>query len=87
MKRSVLIVSMVFAGVLTGCATQEELAYYNMDNECLGTVERDYSITMDTENSEVNTEKTVTCEPLAHDPFKGQREPTAKELKADKNRK
>ncbi len=87
MKQGVLLASLVFAGLMTGCATQEELTYYNMDNECLGTVERDYSVTMDTESSEVKTEKIVTCEPLAHDPFKGQKEPTAKELKADKNRK
>lgn len=77
----VKFIGLIVLWTLSGCASQEELAYHNMDNECLGTIEREYSITLNSDTPETTTQHEVTCMPLEHDPFKGQKEPTTDELK------
>jgi len=83
---SIKWVSLPFIAVLTvGCAVKQEDVFYT-DVGCNGNVDREYSVTLETETGEVTTEQTATCRSIEPEPFGGQRLPTTKELKEGKKR-
>lgn len=82
MKLVLLFIPLITIVLLTGCATEEKLNYYNSDNDCVGNVERDYSVTWDGDSGEIKQEKQETCRPEVFDPVNEQRTPSEKELES-----
>mgnify|MGYP001234215815 CR=1 FL=1 len=80
MKGLLLLLCLANALLMVGCATEEKLNYYNSDNDCVGNVERDYSVTWDGDSGEIKQQKQETCRPEVFDPVNEQRTPSEKAL-------